>query len=109
MRELSRRDARSDAGRRRPRRQFLGWSADRSTSSSLTNERDPKAFDLYRYAVKDYAAHTGVPQRRGLGIAAVSPDGRYVALVKPRTSADSDMYLLDTRSRKPTPRAHHQA
>ena len=34
---------------------------------------------------------------------AVSPDGRYLALVKPRTSADSDVYLVDLGAKKHTP------
>ncbi len=39
----------------------------------------------------------------------MSPDGRYVALVKPRTSADSDVYLLDTQATEAEARAHHAA
>ena len=35
---------------------------------------------------------------------AISPDGRYIALLKPRTSADSDIYLLDARTRDAKPR-----
>jgi dipeptidyl aminopeptidase/acylaminoacyl peptidase len=75
---------------------FEDWSGDGSAFFVSTNERDPKAFDLYRYAVKDYQRTLVFKNEQALGIAAVSPDGRYVALVKPRSSADSDLYLLDT-------------
>ncbi|MEO5823833.1 MAG: S9 family peptidase [Vicinamibacteraceae bacterium] len=75
---------------------FEDWSADRNSFFVSTNERDPKAFDLYRYATKDYQRSMVFRNDQALGIAAVSPDGRYVALIKPRTSADSDLYLLDT-------------
>jgi dipeptidyl aminopeptidase/acylaminoacyl peptidase len=78
---------------------FEGWSADRSVFYVSTNERDPKAFDLYRYASKDYQRSMVFRNDQALGLAGVvpvSPDGRYVALIKPRTSADSDLYLLDT-------------
>jgi dipeptidyl aminopeptidase/acylaminoacyl peptidase len=84
--------------------QFAGWSVDRQAFYVATNERDPKAFDLYRYAVKDYARTLVFRNDDALGIASVSPNGRYVALVKPRTSADSDVYLLDTRAAKPAPK-----
>ena len=74
---------------------FEDWSADRTAFFVSTNERDPKAFDLYRYATDGYARTMIFKNVDALGIAAVSPDGRYVALVKPRTSADSDIYLFD--------------
>ena len=75
---------------------FEDWSADRSAFFVSTNERDPKAFDLYRYATKDYQRTMVFRNDQALGIDAVSPDGRYVALAKPRSSADSDLYLFDT-------------
>jgi dipeptidyl aminopeptidase/acylaminoacyl peptidase len=76
--------------------QFGGWSEDRRHFFVLTNERDPSSFDLYRYSVKDYARTLVFQNDNALQVSAVSPDGSYVALVKPRTSADSDIYLLDT-------------
>lgn len=82
---------------------FAGWSADDQYFYVLTNEREPKSFDLYRYAAKDYA-RTRVFQNDAVWeIGAISPDGRYVALVKPKTSADSDIYLLDTKDAKQSP------
>jgi dipeptidyl aminopeptidase/acylaminoacyl peptidase len=75
---------------------FEDWSTDRSAFFVSTNERDPKAFDLYRYATKDYQRTLVFRNDQALGISAVSPDGRYVALSKPHSSADSDLYLLDT-------------
>jgi dipeptidyl aminopeptidase/acylaminoacyl peptidase len=83
--------------------EFAGWSADHKSFYVATNERDPKAFDLYRYSAKDYARTLSFRNNDALAIEAVSPDGRYVALVKPRTSADSDVYLLDTKAGKPKP------
>lgn len=78
---------------------FAGWSADRQAFHVLTNERDEKAFDLYRYTAKDYARTMIFRNKDALAISAVSPDGRYAALVKPRTSADSDVYLLDMKGK----------
>lgn len=76
---------------------FAGWAVDRQHFYIASNERDSKTFDLYRYAVKDYARTLAFRNDEGLSIEAVSPDGRYMALVKPRTSADSDVYLFDTQ------------
>lgn len=83
--------------------EFAGWSADGQYFHVLTNERDAKTFDLYRYAAKDYARTLLFRNDDALAIFAVSPDGRYAALVKPRTSADTDVYLLDMKAAKAKP------
>jgi dipeptidyl aminopeptidase/acylaminoacyl peptidase len=83
--------------------QFVDWAADRQSFYVLSNERDAKSFDLYRYSAKDYARKLVFQNDAAWSVAAISPDGRYIALVKPRTSADSDIYLLDTKAEKATP------
>lgn len=89
---------------------FAGWSDDRESFYVITNERDSRAFDLYRYSAKDYARTLLFRNDEALDIAAVSPNGRYVAVIKPRTSADSDIYLIDVqaKSRKPKLITKHQ-
>lgn len=79
----------------RTKAQFAGWSADGRSFHVLTNERDERTFDLYRYATDTYARTRVFTNRDALSVSAVSPDGRYVALTKPRTSADADVYLVD--------------
>jgi dipeptidyl aminopeptidase/acylaminoacyl peptidase len=76
--------------------EFLGWSGDGKRFYVLTNERDPRTFDLYRYAAEDYERTLVFQNDDALEVSAVSPDGSTVGLVKPRTSADSEIYLLDT-------------
>lgn len=83
---------------------FAGWAIDRQHFYVTTNERDSKTFDLYRYAAKDYARTLVFRNDEALIIGAVSPDGRYIALVKPRTSADSDVYLFDMQKPKSKPK-----
>ena len=68
-----------------------------------TNERNEQAFDLYRYAIKDYQRTLVFKNDAAWQLAALSPDDRYLALVKPRTSADSDVYLLDLAVKKHAP------
>ena len=74
---------------------FAGWSSDRQSFYLTSNERDPKSFDLYRYATGDYERDL-VFENPGFALGAISGDGRWLALVKPRTSADSDVYVVDT-------------
>jgi dipeptidyl aminopeptidase/acylaminoacyl peptidase len=77
--------------------QFLGWSGDGRTFFVSTNERNPQMFDVYAYDAASYERRI-VFQNEGYSPAAVSPDGRWVALVKAHSSANSDVYLAETGS-----------
>ncbi|HSD68172.1 MAG TPA: alpha/beta fold hydrolase [Woeseiaceae bacterium] len=83
--------------------EFLGWSGDGEFFFAYTNERDAQAFDVYRYSAKDYARTMIFENTDAFDIAAVSPDGSAIAMVKPRTSADSDVYVLDTTANDSVP------
>jgi dipeptidyl aminopeptidase/acylaminoacyl peptidase len=83
---------------------FVGWAADDSYFNVVTNERDPKTFDLYRYATTDYKRTLAYRNDEAFQIGAVSPDGRWLALVRPLTSANSDIYLLDLQEKKGKPK-----
>lgn len=74
---------------------FLGWSADGSEFYVSTNERDPKAFDLYGYKADGYERRSVYVNEDAMSLSAISHDDRYLALTKARTSADSDVYLVD--------------
>jgi dipeptidyl aminopeptidase/acylaminoacyl peptidase len=82
---------------------FVGWSADGAAFWLMTNERDSKAFDLYRYDAASYERRL-VFQNPGLEISDITSDGRWLALVRPRTSADSDILLVDLNAADKTPR-----
>jgi dipeptidyl aminopeptidase/acylaminoacyl peptidase len=75
---------------------FLGFSKDGSRFWITSNERDPKFFDLYEYAADDYERRMLFQNDDSWSVQAVSPDGRYVGLVKNRTRVDSDIFLFDT-------------
>ena len=81
---------------------FFKWSEDGSSFLILSTERDQENFDLYRYAASDYEREL-LYENTGFEIADLSPDGRWLALDKPRTSADSDIYLVDLGSEQRTP------
>jgi len=88
---------------------FAGWHADERSFFVLSNERDPQFFDLYRYhfagPIEASVAEEVAPgfQRTllyqnpgGYELSGVSRDGRWVALTKSTSNADSDLYLART-------------
>lgn len=77
---------------------FLGWSADGKTFWLTTNERNPEMFDVYAYETDSYRRRR-IFTNDGFTVSGISPNGRYVALVKERTSADNDLYLADLESK----------
>lgn len=81
------------------RAQFAGWGEGRHTFFVLTNERDPRYFDLYRYRIgAGYPRELLYVNRDGYQVGPVSPDGRRLALTRVRTRADNDVYVLDPAS-----------
>ena len=76
---------------------FLGWSGDGESFYLLTTERNQRNFDVYRYAADDYARALAY-ENPGFQIGDISDDGRWLAMRKPRTSADSDIYVVDLES-----------
>ncbi|MGB5510854.1 MAG: hypothetical protein WBM87_04005, partial [Woeseiaceae bacterium] len=76
---------------------FLGWAESGETFYLTSTERNQQSFDVYRYSAADYSREM-VFENPGLQVAAISADGRWLALDKPRTSADSDIYLVDLES-----------
>ena len=68
----------------------------------LTNERDNRYFDLYEYAVDGYARKLLYRDSTGMSVEAVSPDGRWLALVRTGTTTNNDVFLHDRRTGKTT-------
>lgn len=77
------------------RAQFFGWSADGNSINLLTNARDPAAFDLVSVDARTYQSRTLFQNDGGFYPSTVSRDGRWLALDKPVTSANSDIYVVD--------------
>ncbi|MEL7001595.1 MAG: alpha/beta fold hydrolase [Bacteroidota bacterium] len=84
---------------------YNGWSHDKSKFYYGSNKRDPRFFDLYQIKVEGSEAEDAVYESTlvyqndgGLNVSSISRDGRYIALSKPITTNNSNMYLLDTQS-----------
>lgn len=82
---------------------FGGWSGDKSRFYILTQERDGKSFDVYAYDAEDYEREMIFENTDGYSVEGISDDGRWVALVKNRTSADSDIYVVDLKGAEKSP------
>jgi len=81
---------------------FLKWSDDGESFYLTSTERNQHAFDIYRYSAKDYSREL-VYENPGFQISDISGNGRWVVLDKPRTSANSDIYVVDLASENPQP------
>lgn len=79
---------------------FGGWTKDKSGFYVLTNERDERFFDLYRYATKDYERKLIYQNDSGIEIGAISPDEKWIAVDKPNTTSDSDVFLYNTSTKE---------
>ncbi|GJG86263.1 peptidase S9 [Gemmatimonadetes bacterium T265] len=78
---------------------FLGWSQAGDRFYVTTNERDPGAADVDEYAAAAGYARTRLYTNPGaFRPAAVSLDGRYVALEQAVGADDADVYLYDRRT-----------
>lgn len=76
---------------------FVGWQVDGQAFFVMSNERDPKFFDVYRYELdEDYTRSLLFRNDAGYQISGVSPDGRWVALNLVHSNVDSDVYAWDS-------------
>jgi len=82
---------------------FAGWSADRKAFYVLTNEREPKYFDVYRYTTASYDREIIYRNGGGFDVEEVSPDGKWVALSKPVGTATNELVIhsVDKKETKP--------
>ncbi len=83
---------------------FLGWSGDRTHFWVQTNERDDRFSDVYRYSATDYKRELVFQNNDAWSIGPISRDGRWIALGRTLTNADSDIFLWDARSPKKPPK-----
>ena len=74
---------------------FAGFSGDKRSFYIASNERDPKFMDVYRYDASTYARTRIYENSRGLFPGGISRDGRWIALLQPNTSLDSDLWVAE--------------
>jgi dipeptidyl aminopeptidase/acylaminoacyl peptidase len=83
---------------------FVGWSDDLHHFFVFTNERDPGAYDLYRYAALDYSRDLVFKNEQVWLPEALSRNGRHLVLMRKNSSADDDLFLVNVDGSGETPR-----
>ena len=88
--------------------QFGGWTRRRDAFWVRTNERDQRYFDLYRYDAATLERKLFYRNDEGYSPDGVSDDGKWVALGKPKTTSDSDLYLWNSQTKETRHISAHQ-
>ncbi len=87
---------------------FFGWADDDKSFFVASNERDQRYFDVYEYAADGYARTLFHRNTDGFDLGPISRDKRYLALGKARTTNDSDIWLIDRKTRTKKNITDHQ-
>ena len=78
---------------------FAGWAGDDKSFFITMNNRNPSFFDVHQITTDGYRKTLLFRNPGGFDIGGVSPDGRYVVLIKSRTTNDSDLWLHDRQAK----------
>ncbi|HEX4853376.1 S9 family peptidase [Arenimonas sp.] len=87
---------------------FLGFTADGSAFHVISNERDPRYFDVYRYDSASYERTRVYENTTGLEPAIVSVDGKWLALSQSNTTNDSDLFVVELATGQSTKVSEHE-
>lgn len=86
---------------------FYGWSYDKKLMLYASNSRDERFFDLYKVDVSTppkegnvYPSVLMYENKEGYDPSTVSNDNRYIALTKPVTTNNNEMYIFDTQTKE---------
>ena len=77
---------------------FVAWAADGASFFATTNERDPRHFDLYEYAIDGYRRRRLFTNDAAYQVHAVSADRRRVALSRIHDNAHTDCFVHEVGS-----------
>lgn len=77
------------------RARFKGFSQDKKSFYILSNQRDERYMDLYRYNAQTYESELIYQNDQGISVSRISPNGRYLALRRKNSNKDIDLLLLD--------------
>jgi len=87
---------------------FGAWTSDGSGFFVLSNERDARYVDIYRYDSASYERTLVYKNEHGHLPNAISGDGKWVAMIKFNTTNDGDIYLWNTDTRTLTHLTPHK-
>lgn len=87
---------------------FLGFTADGSAFHVMSNERDARFFDVYRYDAKTYERTRVYENKDGYEPSVVSQDGKWLALGQSNTTNDSDLHVVELATGQSTKVSQHE-
>ncbi|MBY4597544.1 S9 family peptidase [bacterium BD-1] len=87
---------------------FLGFTGDGAAFHAMTNERDPRYFDVYRYDAKTYERTRVYENKDGYEPSVVSQDGKWLALGQSNTTNDSDLHVVELATGNATKVSQHE-
>ncbi len=83
---------------------FGGWNKAKTHFFIVSNSRDPKFFDVYRYNAKNYKKQRIFTNTFGVYPGTISPDEKWMTIGKTNSNADSDILLVDLKAKKAAPK-----
>jgi len=87
---------------------FLKWTFDGDAFYYMTNERDPKFFDVYKMQTTYYKRKLAYENTTGLQPSDISNDEKYIAFGKLNTTSDSDVLLYTVATKELKDITQHQ-
>jgi dipeptidyl aminopeptidase/acylaminoacyl peptidase len=88
--------------------QFYGWNKPKTAFYYGTNERNPKFFDVFKMDAKTFQSTKIYENNEGNNFSAISNDEKWLALDKPNTTSDSDIFLYNTATKEMKQISKHQ-
>ncbi len=82
-------------GDEKTKESFWGFNNDLLTFFTTNNERDARFFDLFQWDTATLGKRMIYRNESGMQPSAISADARWLALDKPNTTNDSDIYVVD--------------
>jgi len=79
---------------------FYDWSHDDKSFFYGSNKRDPKFMDVYEMDIASMQPKMIYKNEAGYDFGTISNDRRYLALIKPVTTSNTDIYLFDTSNQQ---------
>lgn len=82
------------------RANFYGWTKDETGFYYGSNKRDKRYVDVYEMNLTTYESTLIYQNDDGLDLSEISDDKRYVALLKPVNTNDTDLFIYDLTTKE---------
>ena len=81
------------------RANFYGWTKDKKSFLFASNKRDPRYTDLYEMDLDTYTPTLVYTNTDGYFLGGLSEDKKYLPLIKPINTNDSDLFLYNMQDK----------